>query len=366
MPKRLLHRLRNAIEKALRLDGLGLDFETNPDFIDMSTPDGSGVKISGFEMYFAGLGGLLDADMPGKTYSGPIRLTDEEKAVQDRLHKSVTKLADDIGPRNTRRIDALNAAANFITDEFKALGLQVFSQGYTTSDGYDVRNIEAILPGAGMEGDLVIGAHYDTVDCPGADDNTSGVACLLEIAREMASVGRTSGRAVRLVAFTNEEPPYFYSDDMGSRVYADALKRSGEKLLGMVCLESLGYFSDEPGSQQIPPVLTRLFSRSAGDFIGFFSDMRSREFLKTSIGAFRRYAEIPSFGLAASSIVKGIDFSDHESFQRFGFNSLVVTDTAFMRNPHYHTSGDTTDTLDWIRLTKVTTGLIKLVKHLVM
>lgn len=360
----LLQRVRSAIIKALDLDGLGLDFETNPNFIDIQSKSGSTKWLSGFEMYFAGLGGILDLDMPGDSYNGPIELSDTELGIRDRLYRDVTALASDIGMRNTRHMESLDAAADYIDNELRSMGFDTRYQCYTTSDGYDVKNIEAELRGTGVDDVLIIGAHYDTVDCPGADDNASGVAALLQMARYLIQEQFKPCHTIRFVAFTNEEPPYFYSSDMGSRVYAEELRKSGDKVLGMICLESLAYFSDETGSQQIPPVLARYYPNARGDFIGFFGDIASKAFLKDVIGRFRRHAEVPSHGLVASSLVQGIDFSDHESFQRVGFNALMVCDTAFMRNIYYHTPEDTADKLDWPRFTKVVVGLAKTVKDL--
>ena len=244
------------------------------------------------------------------------------------------------------------------------LGLRTWNQHYTTSDGHASRNIEATLVGTDPGSTLIIGAHYDSVDCPGANDNASGVACLLEIARSMTERESSPRSTIRFVGFTNEEPPYFYTGDMGSRVYAQEVIDRREQVLGMICLETIAYYSDELGSQMIPPILRPFFDHDVGDFIGFFSNNESRDFLRNVVGAFRQYAEVPSEGLAAPSVVQGLNFSDHASFWRVGYNAVMVTDTAFMRYEHYHRSSDTPDELEWTRFTKVTDGLTKAVMEL--
>ncbi len=246
------------------------------------------------------------------------------------------------------------------------IGLDIRSQRTTTSDGYTVRNIEGTIAGAGNSQTLIVGAHYDTVDCPGADDNASGVAGLIEIARFVKSKSLISNRTVRFVAFVNEEPPYFHSSDMGSLVYALDLAKRDERVYCMVCLEMLGYFTDEPGSQQIPPPLHLVFNHTRGDFIGFTSNTDSKDALKDIVGRFRNYAHIPSEGLAGPSIIPGLSYSDHWSFWQAGYKAVMVTDTAFMRYPYYHTSEDTIDKLDFLRFTKVVSALSKTVLELTL
>ncbi len=360
---KLLTRVRGAIGRALGLHNLEVDL-THEQFAYF-WPGAVQGWDAGRGMPKAMINSLLTMDMPGESYQGPILLTSEEITLRHRLQEHVHKLATEIGMRNTRYPKALDEAASYVDSQLRSLRLETEHQDYRTSDGHRVRNIEAVMVGRDSKVSLVIGAHYDTVDCPGADDNASGVASLLEIARGITDREKIPRQSIRFVAFANEEPPYFYSDDMGSRVYANHLKASGERLLGMICLESLGYFSDDPGSQFIPPALAPYFDHNRGDFIGFFSDNASRDFLKQFVGRFREHAEVPSQGLAASSLVQGIDFSDHESFQRLGYDALMVCDTAFMRNKHYHTEEDTPDKLDWTRFTKVTEGLTKAIMDLV-
>lgn len=312
------------------------------------------------------LSGLLDMDMPGRSYAGPIRLTDEETQMRKRLKTTVKALADGIGIRNTSRPQGLEEAAIFVEEKFREIGFAPQRLPYTTSDGHEVRNIEVVIPGSTDSPSLVIGAHYDSVDCPGANDNGSGIAGLLEIARYLRSKAPSMGRTVRLVAFVNEEPPYFHSSDMGSLVYALGLAKRDEKIYCMICLEMLGYYSDEPGSQQIPEPLRPVFNRTKGDFIGFTSNTDSKEALKEIVGRFRNYAHAPSEGLAAPSLIPGLSYSDHWSFWQAGYKAVMVTDTAFMRYPYYHTAEDTPDKLDYVRFTKVVSALAKTVLELAL
>jgi Zn-dependent M28 family amino/carboxypeptidase len=168
------------------------------------------------------------------------------------------------------------------------------------------------------------------------------------------------------VAFVNEEPPYFHSSDMGSLVYALDLAAKEEKVYCMICLEMLGCFSDEPGSQQIPAPLHLVFNHTRGDFIGFTSNDDSKEALKDIVGRFRNYAHVPSEGLAAPPIVPGLSYSDHWSFWQAGYKAIMVTDTAFMRYPYYHTEQDTMDKIDFTRFTKVVLALSKTILELAL
>jgi Zn-dependent M28 family amino/carboxypeptidase len=210
---------------------------------------------------------------------------------------------------------------------------------------------------------LVIGAHYDTVEgTPGADDNASGIAGLLELARLFSE--RTFAGTIQFVAFTLEEPPFFRTRHMGSYIYAEKLNREGREIEGMICLESIGYFTDTPGSQYFPVSMLKWFFPNKGNFIAFVSNLRSRGLLNRSKNAFKKGSVLPVESLAALSIVPGIDLSDHWSFWEFGYNAIMVTDTAFYRNPNYHGAGDTPDTIDYRRMTEVVLGLKATIEEL--
>lgn len=354
---------RKAIERVLGLESVGVDLDPGSmaGLWPGTTPS---VEQMG-PMAKAMLSSYMTADMPGDSYRGEIILSPQEEQVKTRLQEHINELAVGIGARNTNRLYSLERAARYIEDRLLSLGLDVRCLEYVTSEGHVVENIEAVIPGRDDSRSLVVGAHYDTVETPGANDNASGVACLLETARYLLEAGIRPKIPLRLVAFTNEEPPYFGTNDMGSRIYARSIKDLGERLVGMICLETLAYYSDDPGSQTIPSVVAPVLSRDRGDFLGFFSHLRSADFLKTVVKSFRACAEIPSEGMAASSVVQGITFSDHESFQRLGYPAIMVTDTAFLRYPYYHTPLDTPDKLEWTRFTKAATGVSRTVESLI-
>jgi Zn-dependent M28 family amino/carboxypeptidase len=273
----------------------------------------------------------------------------------------VAALATEIGERDTCHPTELEAAARYIEAAFGDMACDVRRQEYT-ANRRQVRNIEVELPGTGSPPAIVvIGAHYDTVDTPGANDNGSGVAALLEIARSLH--GRRFPRTVRFVAFVHEEPPHFMTNQMGSFVYAARCRERNENIAAMVALETIGFYSDEPGSQRYPPIFNRLYP-DAGNFIAFVGNTASRTLLRRAIGSFRSHTSFPSEGVAAPGHLQGIGWSDHWSFWQHGYPGIMVTDTAPFRYPHYHTSQDTADKLDYSRLARVTAGLARMVAEL--
>ncbi len=272
-----------------------------------------------------------------------------------RLKDHVVVLAGRIGERNLRRYAALEQARKYISEELTEYGYQVSLQEFS-AEGKAVYNIEVERRGT-LPGDeiVIIGAHYDSVfDCPGANDNASGVAGLLELARLFRHA--VPGRTLRFVAFVNEEPPYFKTDQMGSLVYARRARKRGERIRAMLSLETIGYFSDVPGSQSYPFPLS-LFYPSTGNFIGFVADTGSRALLREVLKSFRRHGDVPAEGVAAPRLLAGIDWSDHWSFRTAGYPAVMVTDTALYRYDAYHTAGDTPEKLDYDRLARVIHGL---------
>ena len=272
------------------------------------------------------------------------------------LRRVVEKLALEIGPRPWNEHSRLERAADFIAGELSGFGLAVTEQRFPF-DGRTYRNVIGELAGGGAEDPiLVVGAHYDTVrETPGADDNASGVAGLLGLAGLLAR--RPPGRTVRFAAFALEEPPVYRSSRMASYHYARSLKEAETRVGGMICLEMIGYFSDKEGSQGYPfPLMSLAFPRT-GDFIAMVGNRRSAAFTGVAAAGFRAATELPLSTLNAPAIVVGIDFSDHWSFGKFGYPALMVTDTAFYRNPNYHRPGDLPGTLDYGRMAKVVAGL---------
>ncbi|HVC10732.1 MAG TPA: M20/M25/M40 family metallo-hydrolase [Burkholderiales bacterium] len=272
-----------------------------------------------------------------------------------RLVHHVHALAGEIGERNVWRPQSLRAAAQYIRGELVALGYEVSAQSYRVH-GVDCDNLEVAIPGDARHDEIILaGAHYDTVaGSPGADDNASGVAGLIEIARRLRE--RRPARTVKLVAFVNEEPPFFFFGEMGSKVYAEAARRRGDAIRVMLSLEMLGCYSDAPRSQDYPPLL-RWFYPQRGDFIAFVSNLRSRRALREVVAAFRAQCDFPAEHLASPSFVPGVAWSDQLSFWRAGYPAVMVTDTAFYRYPYYHSAEDTPDRLRYPEMARVVEGL---------
>ena len=280
----------------------------------------------------------------------------------DELQKDVVYLADTVGPRYAFRPSSLSRAADYIEEAFAQAGYDTSRHRYDMR-GESFANVVAERRGARWPDRIVVvGAHYDSVPgCAGANDNASGVAAMLALARRMADA--RLDYTVRFVAFVNEEPPYFQGSDMGSLRYARACRERGDKIVAMLSLETIGYFSDEQGSQRYPPGINLLYP-SRGNFIGFVGNWSNRRLVRRVVSTFRRSAAIPSEGAALPGAVPGVGWSDHWSFWRVGYPALMVTDTAPFRYPHYHEPSDTPDKLDYDRMARVVEGLLPVVQDL--
>jgi Zn-dependent M28 family amino/carboxypeptidase len=308
------------------------------------------------------MGGFWMLAMPGCSHKGSLPpMTAGETKLEGRLREHVMMLAESIGERNTMSYSALRKAAEYLAGQFAASGYQVMEQTYLANNK-QVSNIWVeIKGGVHPEEIVVIGAHYDSPQrSPGADDNASGAAAMLELARLFRD-GKPA-RTVRFVAFVNEEPPFFQTELMGSRVFAAEAAKKGEKIVAMLALESIGYYSDAPGSQQYPFPLSVLYP-DTGNFIGFVGNFDSRSLLRRCIGAFRDTTRFPSEGVLAPQLITGIGWSDHWSFWQEGYLGLMVTDTAPYRNPHYHEPTDTPDRLDYGRMARVVSGLRQVLRE---
>jgi hypothetical protein len=278
------------------------------------------------------------------------------------LRTHVQVLAGEIGERNVWRPHALRAAENYLRRQWEAQGYRVATHEVAYGDDRWA-NLEASRPGRRTPDEIVvIGAHYDSVfGSPGANDNGSGVAALLELSRWFGA--RDTGRTVRFVAFVNEEPPFFRSGDMGSRHYARAARAKGEDIRAMLSLETIGYYDDAPGSQRYPPLLAPFFP-DRGNFIGLVSNFGSRALLKRAVAAFRAASDFPLEYVSTFGWVTGVDWSDHASFWDEGYPAIMITDTALYRYPYYHSGRDTPDKLDYARLARVTEALAAVIEAL--
>ncbi len=300
--------------------------------------------------------------VPGASYSGALKpLTGEEQVIAGNLRRHVAAIAS--REHNFLKAAELEAAARYIEKALAGSGLAVATQHFLSGPA-EVRNVEVEIRGGARASEIVIvGAHYDSVPgAPGANDNGSGVAAVIELARLFAA--EKPARTLRLVAFVNEEPPFYHTDAMGSRHYARRSKERGENILAMLSIETIGYYSDAPGSQRYPFPLG-FFYPSTGNFIAFVSNLSSRALLHEALASFRRHAGIPSEGVAAPAIIPGVDWSDHWSFWQEDWPALMVTDTAPYRYPHYHSAEDTPDKVDYERLARVVTGLHGMLRELV-
>jgi hypothetical protein len=299
--------------------------------------------------------------MPGRNPTTAATLTEAEIALRAELVADVQALAGEIGERNTMRYAQLNAAADFIEASLTRAGLTPRRDSYELR-GRACHNIEVEIRGARPE-ILVVGAHYDSVfGSPGANDNASGVAGLLALARRFA--GKTSGQTLRFVAFVNEEPPYFQTAEMGSFVYARRCQERGDPIAAMISLETIGYFSDAPRSQNYPAPGLGFFYPTIGNFIGFVANTRSRALLRAAVSAFKKEQKLPCEGAALPAAIPGIGWSDQWSFWQCGYPAIMVTDTAPFRYPHYHERSDTPDKLDYDRFALVVSGMESVIREL--
>jgi hypothetical protein len=292
--------------------------------------------------------------LPGHSFRGIPPPASQQ--LVDELRRDVYTLAGTIGERNVLTTpEAYADAAAFVEGEFRKAGYAPRRLPYDQGV-----NLEAELRGS--DEIVILGAHYDSVTgSPGADDNASGVAALLAIARRFAR--EKPARTIRFVAFANEEPPFFTTQQMGSWAYAQQCRQRGDKIVAMISMDAIGFYSDAEGSQHYPAMLEALYP-SRANFIAFASNLHSRALLQHCVEVFRRHATIPSEGGALPEEISGIGWSDQWSFWRFGYEAVMVTDTALFRNPHYHTRSDLPDTLDYERLARTTEGLLAIMRAL--
>jgi Zn-dependent M28 family amino/carboxypeptidase len=296
-------------------------------------------------------------------YPAPLYGEAMDKAeIRQRLTRHLTYLSVDLGERCIYRPQNLKAAENYVARELASLGYAVRRQPFICQR-VEVANVIAGNPDPG--GYYLLGAHFDTVaDTPGADDNASGVAVLLEVARLTREAPTPKPWA--FVGFTTEEPPAFFTPYMGSSVYARTARKNRENLLGMLCLESVGYFVQEPDSQQIPLALKFLGYSTTGNYLGLVANWGSRPLMQNLERALVAASSLPVSTLAvplAGSLIPETRLSDHANFWDEGYPAVMLTDTAFLRNPNYHTPRDTMDTLDLDAMVELTLGLTHFVRE---
>lgn len=293
--------------------------------------------------------------MPGRTIQGELPpLSKAQERLRDRLERHVHVLSEEIGERNSENMPALQRTADYIADQFRSFGYVPAIREFGEKS---YRNISVEIQGREKRDEvIVIGAHYDTVWLtPGADDNASGVAGMLEIAR--ALVGQHFTRTLRFIAFCNEEEPFYGTDEMGSQVSAQRSRGHGEKIVAMLSLEMIGYYSNEPASQRYPDLIRRLYPERA-NFIAFVANIESRKMLHQAIARFREQGVFPSEGMVAPEwLVPDIRRSDNASYWKYNYPAAMITDTSNYRNNRYHSVGDVYETLDYSSMARVVSGL---------
>ncbi|MEM7182072.1 MAG: M28 family peptidase [Spirochaetota bacterium] len=296
----------------------------------------------------------VETKEPEVTQTPPTQ-EDHTSISANRLKKTVKFLSSMKPARNFYHVESLNKAAEFISREFQKANLQTFEQKFVVSHK-EYKNIIATL-GPPSAPRIVVGAHYDVYgNYQGADDNASGIAGLLELARVSAPLSQKLKYRIDFVAYTLEEPPNFRTTSMGSYVHASDLQRQGVEVLGMLALEMIGYFSQEANSQRYPIAAMKYIYPSTGNYIAIVGNEASANM----VGHFERYMKKTSVrveSLIAPESIQGVDFSDHLNYWAKGYRAIMITDTAFFRNPNYHQSTDTPETLNYKKMAELLNGV---------
>jgi len=286
----------------------------------------------------------------------------EIEALQTRLMGHVRVLGETIGERHLGRPQALQAATDYIRSEWTRHGMSVSEERFEVG-GQPVVNLIAEQTGSARPKEiLVVGAHYDSAPgTPGANDNGTGVALLLEMAHALK--GETFQRTIRYVAFVNEEPPHYFTEHMGSRVHASGARARGENIVAMISLETLGYYSSAAGTQGYPFPFGVFYPRT-GNFLGVVGNLRSRALVAEFLRHFMTAGDFPVEGIATFDWIPGISWSDHWSFWQEGYPALMLTDTAPFRYPEYHGSHDVPNRITPTEFARAAHGIIAAVRGL--
>jgi hypothetical protein len=302
-------------------------------------------------------------NVPGTPHRGALpALTAEERDLAGRLRQHVGIIA--AAEHNLDHPAELEKVALYLEATLAGYGYPVTRQVFRAR-GKDVRNIDVVLESPKKDIDvIVVGAHYDSAQgTPGANDNATGTAAVLELARLLRDLKDNAAKRIRLVLFVNEERPYYGTPDMGSLNFARLLHERGERVTAMYSLETIGYFSDAPGSQKYPKPFGAVFA-DKGDFISFVGMLNSRPLLQETMRSFRAHTPFPTIGGVSPGFIPGIAWSDHWSFAQYGFQAVMVTDTAPFRYPHYHRPTDTPDKIDYEKLARVVKGMERVIRDL--
>ncbi len=284
------------------------------------------------------------------------------RADAGRLQKHVEYLAGELAPRNHKHPEKLNATVQYLLEGLAVPGAKIFRQPYfiktDTSEKIEQVNIIARF-GSNTASAIIVGAHYDVAgSLPGADDNSSGVAGLLELAR-LLSLRKTTAD-IELVAFATEEAPFFGTEQMGSAFHARTLSEQNQKIKAMICLEMIGYFVEK---QQYSSWALRLAYPGNGLYAAIVGRWQDRQLAKTVKRSFQGASDLQALSYSGPPLF-GADYSDHRNYWEQGYPAVMITDTAFIRNPNYHTANDTPETLDYRRMAEVVDGVLNSVLHL--
>jgi hypothetical protein len=300
--------------------------------------------------------------VPGSSYRGELpALTAEQETIAGNLRRHIEKLAAEIGPRSSHDVQRYADARDYLTTTLEAMGYRTELMNHTPMMDHIMGNVVAELRGnARPEEIVIVGAHYDTLpEVPGANDNGSGVAGTLELARMFAGKAQAQARTLRFVLFFNEESV----SPWGAEEYAKQCRAKNEKIVGMFSLETIGYYTDEPDTQKYPWPLS-LFYPSTGNFVAFVGSVDYRGFLHKSAAAFRDHAKFPSRGIAAPGFLKDATRSDHAPFWTQGYPAVMITDTANFRYRDYHEPTDTAEKVKYEHLARVVDGLRSMLMEL--
>ncbi len=287
-------------------------------------------------------------------------LTEVEAALAVRLQTHVKVLAGVIGPRHMGLPGTMKDTVDYIEHVIGAMNEPIERQAYDVNGSEALKLIVERKGSTRADEIIILGAHYDTDPggTPGADDNASAVAVMLEAMR--LTQGKAAKRTIRFVAFANEEAPYFHTGLMGSQVYARACRAKQENIIGMLCLEMVGYYTTAKGSQQLPPGIPRMLHWAfpkRGNFLGAVGNMHSIRLGWSFRRGFKKAANFPLFSISLPEVIREIRLSDNSSFWDMNYPALMLTDTSFLRNPHYHQVTDVPETLDYARMARVCMGV---------
>ena len=281
----------------------------------------------------------------------------------DRIYKDVEFLTSIRPFRNYQNIESLEKAASYIEDNFKKHCEETQIQTFQAENRI-YKNVIGSFNTSAKER-IIVGAHYDVAgDTPGADDNASGIAGLLELSRILKEINPPLKYRIDLVAYANEEPPFFATRKMGSYIHAKSLYDEKVSLKVMICLEMIGYFSDKPNSQSFPLPFMNKFYPDTGNFIGIVGKLGQGRITKKIRDIMRENSNIGVYSINAPTIIPGVDYSDHRNYWHFGYQAVMITDTAFYRNPNYHRRTDTIDTLDFEKMYQVINGIFAVLTKL--